>query len=192
MPNKSILKFTIGVVYALIAGTFGAKLVYIIQNHVQPSYFEIAELAVTGFILVALLLTAIASVLRNVHLPRFRRNKSTDDYDHDELEDEVDFLRDRVSEVESNVNDFDSRLEKLEENNFNSDTANLFIPVICQTDPNNGKAVPLYELPPVDSRQDAVIKAKFSIEARKREGMPVNGPVLVIKEAIDLEPIQFS
>lgn len=174
MPS---IKFAIWTVYTLIVVTFAAKLGISIHNHTTLSPLEYAELGASAFVILALPIPAIARAFRSI-ASKFRSTSRPNDpvadlkYDFDDLRNDVRALQDDVEEMADNIRDLKA-----------DDLDHRYIPVIAETDPDTGKAVPLYELPPVLNREVALYDAKASLLARRREGQPVNNPIVILKDA---------
>lgn len=176
MPS---IKFAIWTIYTLIVVTFAAKLGISIHDHATLSPFEYAELGAAAFVILALPIPAIARAFRSI-ASKFR--SVSDSRHHNpitDLEDDFDNLRNDVRSLHDDMEDMADDIRDLKDEGPD----HRYIPVIAETDPNSGKAVPLYELPPTRTRDTALINAKLSLLARRREGQPVNNPLVIVKDA---------
>lgn len=78
-------------------------------------------------------------------------------------------LRDDVDELDNKFDDLSAKVESIADD---SDGPNAWVATINTTD-ENGKLVKVYDLPPEDTRDEAIESARGSLMARECEGNPV-------------------
>lgn len=88
-------------------------------------------------------------------------------------------LRDDVDELDSKFDDLSEKVESIADD---SDGPDAWVATINTKD-DNGKLVKVYDLPPEDTKEEAIEAARGSLMARECEGNPVADAVITLTGA---------
>ena len=139
---------------------------------------QVVELAVVAAAVLAALVAWAVKAIKSLR----RRSGQPDRID--ELDTRIDGLYESLDSATERISDAESRLDALEDADAGVSSPVAWMASVHTVD-ENGKLQWVYDLPPEDSKADAIDAAHGSLVARDCEGQTVHNPRITVQPVYD-------